>query len=344
MTIAQCNKSIPPPLLLISSLQGPTNPPPSSLPPSPPPAVGAAPLSAAVTPWAGTSGHTSVCLARCRCRYRYRMAPTGALRNLTLALEAAVVVLGSLLFIAWKLYFRGSEPAGTWDDWWERELRELQERDPAGSAVRAAGAAAVGLSFAGIPTGMGKKLGSGWGLLPRGAEAVGSEVPPSPPRPEPTQLQKGVWDGSIDGTPPSPSCGARGLGVRNPPQFGKGRVGSGGRRDPSLQSGPRAAPLCPAARRRCGSRCWCWGWTAQGRAASCTTSAARRPGHASHPRWASILPSCTSRGWRWTCWRVRPLFPPWGRSRPAFRHAGTDAAHLPQWAAATTCGRIGRCT
>lgn len=63
------------------------------------------------------------------------MAPTGALRNLTLALEAAVVVLGSLLFIAWKLYFRGSEPAGTWDDWWERELRELQERDPAGSAA-----------------------------------------------------------------------------------------------------------------------------------------------------------------------------------------------------------------
>ncbi|XP_072204466.1 ADP-ribosylation factor-like protein 10 [Excalfactoria chinensis] len=66
------------------------------------------------------------------------MAPTGALRSLTLALGAAVVVLGSLLFIAWKLYFRGSEPAGTWDDWWERELRELRElreRDPAGSTV-----------------------------------------------------------------------------------------------------------------------------------------------------------------------------------------------------------------
>uniref|UniRef100_A0A669PYJ3 ADP ribosylation factor like GTPase 10 n=1 Tax=Phasianus colchicus TaxID=9054 RepID=A0A669PYJ3_PHACC len=56
------------------------------------------------------------------------MAPTGVLRNLTLVLGAAVVVLGSLLFIAWKLYFRGTEPAGTWDGW---ELRELQERDPA---------------------------------------------------------------------------------------------------------------------------------------------------------------------------------------------------------------------
>uniref|UniRef100_A0A669PSN9 ADP ribosylation factor like GTPase 10 n=1 Tax=Phasianus colchicus TaxID=9054 RepID=A0A669PSN9_PHACC len=52
------------------------------------------------------------------------MAPTGVLRNLTLVLGAAVVVLGSLLFIAWKLYFRGTEPAGTWDGW---ELRELQD-------------------------------------------------------------------------------------------------------------------------------------------------------------------------------------------------------------------------
>ncbi|XP_003210403.1 ADP-ribosylation factor-like protein 10 [Meleagris gallopavo] len=60
------------------------------------------------------------------------MAPTGVLRNLTLVLGAAVVVLGSLLFIAWKLYFRGTEPAGTWDGW---ELRELQERDPAGSTA-----------------------------------------------------------------------------------------------------------------------------------------------------------------------------------------------------------------
>ncbi|XP_042665363.1 ADP-ribosylation factor-like protein 10 [Centrocercus urophasianus] len=125
-------KSVPPPLLLISSVQGPTNPPPSSLPFSPPPAVRAAPLSAALTPGAGTSGHTSGCLARCQCRYRYRMAPTGVLRNLTLVLGAAVVVLGSLLFIAWKLYFRGTEPAGTWDSW---ELRELQERDPAGSTA-----------------------------------------------------------------------------------------------------------------------------------------------------------------------------------------------------------------
>lgn len=176
------------------------------------------------------------------------MAPTGALRNLTLALEAAVVVLGSLLFIAWKLYFRGSEPAGTWDDWWERELRELQERDPAGSAVRAAGAAAVGLSFAGIPTGMGKKLGSGWGLLPRGAEAVGSEVPPSPPRPEPTQLQKGVWDGSIDGTPPALPVERGGLASGTPPSLGKDvwGLGAGGTLRFSPAPGQPRSVLLPA--------------------------------------------------------------------------------------------------
>ncbi|XP_015731604.1 ADP-ribosylation factor-like protein 10 [Coturnix japonica] len=63
------------------------------------------------------------------------MAPTGALRSLTLALGAAVVVLGSLLFIAWKLYCRGSEPPGTWDGWWDRELRELRDRDTAANTV-----------------------------------------------------------------------------------------------------------------------------------------------------------------------------------------------------------------
>ncbi|KAF1480186.1 ADP-ribosylation factor-like protein 10, partial [Pygoscelis antarcticus] len=60
------------------------------------------------------------------------MAPPGALRDLTLALGAAVAALGSLLFIAWKICFRGT---GTdWGGWWERELRELRDRAPAGDA------------------------------------------------------------------------------------------------------------------------------------------------------------------------------------------------------------------
>lgn len=174
------------------------------------------------------------------------MAPTGALRNLTLALEAAVVVLGSLLFIAWKLYFRGSEPAGTWDDWWERELRELQERDPAGSAVRAAGAAAVGLSFAGIPTGMGKQLGSGWGLLPRGAEAVGSEAPP--PAQSPPSCRRGFGMGVSMGPPPALPVERGGLASGTPPSLGKDvwGLGAGGTLHFSPAPGQPRSVLLPA--------------------------------------------------------------------------------------------------
>ncbi|XP_068816188.1 ADP-ribosylation factor-like protein 10 [Struthio camelus] len=63
------------------------------------------------------------------------MAPPGAFRHLTLALGAAVAALGSLLFIAWKIYFRGVGTGGGtgWAGWWERELRQLREqqsRDP----------------------------------------------------------------------------------------------------------------------------------------------------------------------------------------------------------------------
>uniref|UniRef100_A0A8C6Z0N5 ARF like GTPase 10 n=1 Tax=Nothoprocta perdicaria TaxID=30464 RepID=A0A8C6Z0N5_NOTPE len=47
------------------------------------------------------------------------MAPAGAFRHLALALGAAVAALGSLLCIAWKVYFhRGGTCAG-WDGWWE---------------------------------------------------------------------------------------------------------------------------------------------------------------------------------------------------------------------------------
>ncbi|NXK52668.1 ARL10 protein, partial [Chauna torquata] len=58
------------------------------------------------------------------------MAPPGALRDLTLALGAAVVALGSLLFIAWKLYFRDTDTGASWDSWWERELWELRDQAP----------------------------------------------------------------------------------------------------------------------------------------------------------------------------------------------------------------------
>ncbi|NWZ20724.1 ARL10 protein, partial [Asarcornis scutulata] len=61
------------------------------------------------------------------------MAPPRALRDLTLALGAAVVALGSLLFIAWKLYFRDTELGASWDSWWEREVKELRDRAPPGS-------------------------------------------------------------------------------------------------------------------------------------------------------------------------------------------------------------------
>ncbi|NXP06086.1 ARL10 protein, partial [Thinocorus orbignyianus] len=62
------------------------------------------------------------------------MAPTGTLRELTLALGAAVAVLGSLLFIAVKIYFRGTDTGTGWSGWWERELRELREQAPPGDA------------------------------------------------------------------------------------------------------------------------------------------------------------------------------------------------------------------
>ncbi|NWZ51506.1 ARL10 protein, partial [Haliaeetus albicilla] len=60
------------------------------------------------------------------------MALPGALRDLTLALGAAVAAVGSLLFIAWKIYFRGTGTGTDWDGWWEQELRELRDRAPPG--------------------------------------------------------------------------------------------------------------------------------------------------------------------------------------------------------------------
>ncbi|XP_075020427.1 ADP-ribosylation factor-like protein 10 [Calonectris borealis] len=77
------------------------------------------------------------------------MAPPGALRDLTLALGAAVAALGSLLFIAWKIYFRGAGTGTDWGGWWERELRELPDRAPAGDALDWRQVLVLGLDGAG---------------------------------------------------------------------------------------------------------------------------------------------------------------------------------------------------
>ncbi|XP_025903341.1 ADP-ribosylation factor-like protein 10 [Nothoprocta perdicaria] len=80
------------------------------------------------------------------------MAPAGAFRHLALALGAAVAALGSLLCIAWKVYFhRGGTCAG-WDGWWERELRELREqqsREPPDGALDWRQVLVLGLDGAG---------------------------------------------------------------------------------------------------------------------------------------------------------------------------------------------------
>ncbi|XP_071879368.1 ADP-ribosylation factor-like protein 10 isoform X1 [Anas platyrhynchos] len=77
------------------------------------------------------------------------MAPPRALRDLTLALGAAVVALGSLLFIAWKLYFCDTELGASWDSWWEREVKELRDRAPPGSTVEWKQVLVLGLDGAG---------------------------------------------------------------------------------------------------------------------------------------------------------------------------------------------------
>ncbi|XP_066472107.1 ADP-ribosylation factor-like protein 10 [Tiliqua scincoides] len=62
------------------------------------------------------------------------MAPAGAFRHLSLALGAAVAVLGSLILIAWKLYFRDADDSSVgWRERWEQQLRaELELSTPNG--------------------------------------------------------------------------------------------------------------------------------------------------------------------------------------------------------------------
>ncbi|XP_049685544.1 ADP-ribosylation factor-like protein 10 [Accipiter gentilis] len=77
------------------------------------------------------------------------MALPGALRDLTLALGAAVAAVGSLLFIAWKVYFRGTGTGTDWDGWWEQELRELRDRAPPGDTLDWRQVLVLGLDGAG---------------------------------------------------------------------------------------------------------------------------------------------------------------------------------------------------
>ncbi|CAI5766877.1 ADP-ribosylation factor-like protein 10 [Podarcis muralis] len=62
------------------------------------------------------------------------MAPAGAIRHLSLALGAAVAALGSLLFIAWKIYFRDvNDSCIGWRGRWEQQLEaELGRNAPGG--------------------------------------------------------------------------------------------------------------------------------------------------------------------------------------------------------------------
>lgn len=130
------------------------------------------------------------------------MAPPRALRELTLTLGAAVVALGSLLYIAWKICFRRA--GSDWDGWWERELRELREQAPPGDTVRREGLSRpvarrerqrVGISpgspVLGFPSphltepsraGTGQRLGTAPGALrpphdPAGEEAADRDCP-----------------------------------------------------------------------------------------------------------------------------------------------------------------------
>lgn len=73
-------------------------------------------------------------------------AAVAAFRHLSLALGAAVAALGSLLFIAWKVYFRDADDSCVgWRSRWERQLeaelracnarKEAEVREPGSSAA-----------------------------------------------------------------------------------------------------------------------------------------------------------------------------------------------------------------
>lgn len=69
------------------------------------------------------------------------MAPVGAFRHLSLALGAAVAVLGSLILIAWKIYFRDVNDSSIgWRERWEQQLEaELERSSPNGGKVTETG-------------------------------------------------------------------------------------------------------------------------------------------------------------------------------------------------------------
>lgn len=83
-----------------------------------------------------------------------------------------MAALGSLLFIAVKIYFRGTSTGiGTgWSGWWERELQELRDRAPPGDAVRG------GTDPRRDPRPIAGREGHGVGLSP-GSPIPGSPIP-----------------------------------------------------------------------------------------------------------------------------------------------------------------------
>lgn len=138
------------------------------------------------------------------------MAPPAALRDLALALEAAVAALGSLLFIAWKIYFRGTGTGTDWGGWWERELQELRDRAPDDDAVRG------GRTLATPPGPSRGGKGTGVGISP-GSPTPGSPIPGAPYR---------------DLSGPNGAGTGQGVGMSSHPRDCPAGEGAGGRDRP----------------------------------------------------------------------------------------------------------------
>ncbi|KAM4653567.1 ADP-ribosylation factor-like protein 10 isoform 1-T2 [Amazona ochrocephala] len=87
------------------------------------------------------------------------MSLSGALRALSLTVGAAVFALGSLLYIAWNIYFCDTTSSTDWDGWWEQDLWEQapskdavrRGRTPAGNPGPSRVGRAQGRDLPGIP-------------------------------------------------------------------------------------------------------------------------------------------------------------------------------------------------
>lgn len=162
-----------------------------------------------------------------------------------------MVALGSLLFIAWKLYFRDTELGASWDSWWEREVKELRDRAPPGSTVRTSSGDG---RPPGSPSRMGKeqgdpvrRLGKVHGVwVPSGCSPGHLHLPPwgvrSPLGAHPAGEGCVGWGEA----PGSPRYSRLSKGTVWCPYssiwLGKGARGLGGA--PCFKPAPKAAPLC----------------------------------------------------------------------------------------------------